>query len=173
MTRGLGVAALDGAKAGCGHIQQFMYSNYLSGQRLKVHSDKLRGGWSIQAVPTSGDEVDAALTTMTVHAPVQEYGSHKTDVPVREHQRRLLLRNTTRAERKQFPRRIKHVDKIGRVHRRWRPGPEGAEMTVTVRAHTRDNNIPAHFFLRDAVRTQAAEALRIVAAVIRRRLAAQ
>lgn len=75
-----------GMRLGAEYFQERMRSEKLSGQLLRVRSDRLRGGWGIADL-SSGTDVLIALGTKVPYARVQNDG-FEGDVVVREHTRR-------------------------------------------------------------------------------------
>lgn len=79
----LGRAVTRGALQAGQFLRAHMTGSYLSGQRLRVRTGKLRSNWQVAPLAS---EPGAVLGTNTVYAPVQEYGF--TGVQhVREHDR--------------------------------------------------------------------------------------
>lgn len=99
LTRTAPEHALRGCLAGAHFLLSSMKENYLSGQRLRVRTGKLRSNWRVRplgglegstaARAGSTSTVGAVVSTNTRYAPVHEYGFTGV-VSVREHMRRRL-----------------------------------------------------------------------------------
>ena len=112
-------AVQAGARDGAEHMRAYMADNYLSGQRLNVRTDKLRGGFSVRNLESP--RVGAAIVTATRYAPVHEYGFTGA-VNVREHIRRKQddesLRGDKRRARNLANRYARKLGPKGQILRR-------------------------------------------------------
>jgi len=163
-----------GVRLGAEYFRSRMMAEMLSGQRLKVRSDRLRGGWGIADLST-GTHVAVVVGTRVPYAAVHEYGfsgavvvqEHARQLPTaraqKERQRvaRLGPKGQERAAREAEARRAARDARKARVPRRVslaRYGPvvgdrdrARASGYAIVRSHSRNMNLPARWYVRDSL----------------------
>ena len=104
-------ATQQGTHDAAQYINAFMKDNYLSGQRLHVRTDKLRGGFHVIPLETGAG---SAIVTNTKYAPVHEYG-FTGNVSVREHPRKNPDHGALKKKAMRERGRIKRLGARGKV----------------------------------------------------------
>lgn len=121
-------------------LQAHVVKNKLSGQVLKVRTGTLRRSVH-ENVEVTSNNITGMVGTNMEYAAYHEYGFEGT-VNVREHLRR------TKAQAVEY-KRSELKGKASNLLATWKAQRQ-KEATITVRAHTREINYPAHSFLRSA-----------------------
>lgn len=156
----LPMAAAAGAVAAGYSLQAHMKSEYLSGQRLRVRTGKLRSGWWVAAVPGG-----AVVATSTEYAAVHEYGFNgKVTIP--QHTRRNTPRKSANETKAAYKERLNAVREQQYQGRGKKNGTTGY---ATVRAHQREMHVRPKFYVRDTVKLGGPQALRVFRATVAER----
>lgn len=144
-------AAQKAALQAAFHLQGYMQREMLSGQRLNVISDELRGGFRVREAHRELDSVGAISGTNVRYAPTHEFGFDGT-VTVKSHPREI----------RQKPKRKKSI-RVATVARAGAKRPKAPTQIVQVRQHSRQMHLRARRYMADTIAFEGDRALKLAA----------